>query len=103
MARIMPLVASIDEARTRSFSGNKIFHGQVTPLGLSRDQLLKNVADIRLWCNNLATSATRELGCDGFVRNSFRKSPLPNLAIRLRVRIESVNEYGVFIRNHMEH
>jgi hypothetical protein len=81
---------------------NKIFHGQITPLGLSRDQLLKNVCDIKLWCHNLGTGATRELGCDGFIRNSFRKSLLPNLSSRLRVQIGSIDQYAAFIRDHLE-
>jgi hypothetical protein len=80
---------------------NKIFHGQLTTDGLNRDQLLKNVEDIRLWCRTLGTSATREFGCDGFIRNTFQKAPLKNLSMRLRVRIESLDQYSAFIRSHM--
>jgi hypothetical protein len=81
---------------------NKIFHGQITAQGLSRKQLLKNVSDIKVWCNSLGAGAARELGCDGFVRNSFRKSSIPDLESRLRVRIGSVKQYAEFIRKHME-
>ena len=50
---------------------NKIFHGQGTADGLGRAYLLGGVDDIGLWCRSLCASATREFGCDGFVRNSF--------------------------------
>jgi hypothetical protein len=81
---------------------NKIFHGQITLQGLSRKQLLENVSDISLWCSDLGAGAARELGCDGFVRNSFRKSSIPNLEDRLRVQIQSVKQYAQFIHKHME-
>jgi hypothetical protein len=81
---------------------NKIFHGQLTADGLSRDQLLKNVKDIRLWCSTLGSSATRKFGCDGFVRNSFQKSPIEDLYMRLRVRIESLDQSSDFIHSHIE-
>ena len=81
---------------------NKIFHGQITLQGLSRKQLLKNVDDIKAWCADLGVGATKELGCDGFVRNSFRKSSSPDLEKRLRVQIQSVKQYAEFIRIHME-
>lgn len=81
---------------------NKIFHGQITAKGRNRTQLLKNVADIKIWCESLGAGAERELGCDGFVRNSFRKSSIPDLEKRLRVRIGSVREYAEFIRRNME-
>ena len=81
---------------------NKIFHGQITVQGLSRKQLLKNVGDIKVWCADLGAGAAKELGCDGFVRNSFRKSSSLDLERRLRVQIQSVKQYAEFIRKHME-
>jgi hypothetical protein len=81
---------------------NKIFHGQITVQGLSRKELLRNVSDIKAWCADLAAGATNELGCDGFVRNSFRKSSIPDLESRLQVRFQSIKEYADFIRKHME-
>ncbi len=80
---------------------NKIFHGQVTADGLGRAYLLGGVDDIGLWCRSLGASATREFGCDGFVRNSFQKSPLPDLSGRLLVQINSLEEYAAFICKHM--
>lgn len=81
---------------------NKIFHGQLTGKELSADQLRTNVDDIKLWCRLLAESANRELDYDGFARDSFRKSLMPNLANRLRVKIGSVEQYANFISEHME-
>lgn len=80
---------------------NKIFHGQVTADGLDRTYLLGGVEDIRLWCRSLGASAAREFGCDGFVRNSFQKSAVPDLSGRLRVQINSLEEYAAFICRHM--
>ena len=80
---------------------NKIFHGQVTAEGLSRAYLLGGVKDITLWCRSLGASAAREFGCDGFVRNSFQKSALPDLWKRFRVQITSLKEYAAFICKHM--
>jgi hypothetical protein len=81
---------------------NKIFHGQITAQGLSRSQLFKNVTHIHVWCSSLAAGADRELGYDGFGRNSFRKSSVPDLQKSLRVSIGNVREYGEFISKHME-
>ena len=81
---------------------NKIFHGQLTGEQLSTGQLLTNVGDIKLWCRLLAESANREIGYDGFARDSFRKSPIPNLANGFRVKIASVKQYANFIATHME-
>lgn len=81
---------------------NKIFHGQITVQGLSRKYLLKNVDDIRAWFADLGAGATRELGCDGFVRNSFKQSSRTDLENRLRVQIQSVKQYAEFVRKHME-
>jgi hypothetical protein len=81
---------------------NKIFHGQLTADGLRRGQLLKNVEDIRLWCRHLGASTAREFGFDGFGRNSYRKSALPDVSTRLRVQIESHDGYAAFIRDTME-
>jgi len=80
---------------------NKIFHGQLTGEDLTTVELRTNVDDIKLWCRLLAKRATCELGYDGFARDSFRKSPMPDLANRLQVKIESVEQYAAFIAAHM--
>jgi len=91
-----------DRLRVFSKHRDKIFHGQLTEEGLSRDRLLEDLAEIRLWCRSLAAGATRELGYDGFGRNSFRKASIPGLEERLRFRIGSLEEYAEFICHHME-
>jgi hypothetical protein len=81
---------------------NKIFHGQLTARLLSRQDLLDLVADIRSWCTSLAQSASAEFGYDGFARNSFQKSAIPNLWKTFCVQFASTRDYEAFIRQHME-
>lgn len=81
---------------------NKIFHGQLTSRGLSRDDLLSYVENIRSWCQSLAKGGLSEFGYDGFARDSFRKSDRANIASRLRMQIGSIDDYRNFIRETME-
>lgn len=81
---------------------NKIFHGQLTNKYLSRTDLEKIVQDIRTWCARLAEGASKELGYDGFARNSYQKSNIPEIWKRFRVRITQLQEYERFIQDHME-
>lgn len=53
---------------------NKIFHGQVTNKRLNRDDLIKKINQMKKWCKHLAETFSREIGYDGFGRNSYRKS-----------------------------
>jgi hypothetical protein len=80
----------------------KLFHGQLTSHNLSRTVLLAFVQDIRTWCNSLACSVQEEIGYDGFARNSFQKSVIPDLSIRFRVKITTVQEYSDFVRKNMQ-
>jgi hypothetical protein len=80
----------------------KIFHGQLTSKNLTRRDLLALVQDIRTWCSSLACSAHTEFGYDGFSRNSFQKSTVPDLWRRFKVQITTVEEYGDFIRKNMQ-
>jgi hypothetical protein len=81
---------------------NKIFHGQLTSNNLTRDDLLAYVDDIRTWCKTLAESALAEVGYDGFGRNSFQKSTIPDLAKRFEAQIATVADYADFVRQHMQ-
>src|SRR5208282_5916603 len=81
---------------------NKIFHGQLTSEYLSRQELIGFVCDIRSWCNALASSALKEFQYDGFSRNSFQKSSIPNLDTRLKIQMKGLTDYEEFIRKHMD-
>jgi len=81
---------------------NKIFHGQLTNKYLSWDDLFGYVRDIKVWCESLANATNRELSYDGFARNSFQKSKVPELWKRLRVQITNIDGYDRFIRSYME-
>jgi hypothetical protein len=81
---------------------NKIFHGQLTTRSLSREDLKELAADIKTWCTLLAVGANNEVGYDGFGRNSFRKSTMPNLSARFKLQLGAVADYEAFIRAHMQ-
>ncbi len=81
---------------------NKIFHGQVTSRYLKREDLLDLVADIREWCELLAYNANSRIGYDGFKRNSFQKSVIPNLADKFKVQFTDLSSYTKFIKSNME-
>lgn len=80
---------------------NKIFHGQLTDRRLSRGDLLQYVRQVRRWCELLAAGAAREVGYDGFGRNSFRKGPL-SIPLHYRQQIVDLSGYERFLRTHVE-
>lgn len=81
---------------------NKIFHGQLTSAWLSRSDLLSYVTDIRAWCETLANGSLAEFVYDGFARDSFRKSEVPGLVDRFKLRLADISEYADFIRRCMQ-
>lgn len=93
------LKARLDEASPHR---NKIFHGQLTALSLSRAELLLFVADIRTWCEQLALAAVAEFGYDGFSRNSFRKSSVADLWRTFKVEFTTIDDYRRFMCKHMQ-
>jgi hypothetical protein len=80
---------------------NKIFHGQLTARFLTQQELVGFAYDIRGWCTRLSEEATAELGYDGFGRNSFQKSHIPDLWKRCKHQLRTVNDYDEFIKRHM--
>lgn len=93
------LLARVQEAgRYR----NKIFHGQLTSLELSREDLKALVADIREWCETLALGFQAEIAYDGFGRGSFHKSAITDLATRYNLQLASVSEYEDFLRTKVQ-
>lgn len=98
-AEYQKLKDGIDEARDHR---NKIFHGQLTAKSLSREALEGYASNIRNWCDAIATGADAEFHYDGFGRNSFRKSAIPDLSKRLKVQIGSIADYERFVRQYMQ-
>lgn len=86
---------------TAIFARNKIFHGQLTPHTYSTSDLLALTADVRRWCELLSSVAQRQIGYDGFERNSFRKNG-NDVASRRRVHFADVPAYSTFIKRHVE-
>jgi hypothetical protein len=93
------LRARLDEAIDHR---NKIFHGQLTTRSLNRQDLTDLAADIKSWCTLLAEGADKEIGYDGFGRNSLQKSAIPNLSARLKKQFGTLADYAAFIRADME-
>ena len=81
---------------------NKIFHGQLTNKYLEREDLLALVADIREWCELLANTADASFGYDGFRRDSFKKSSMPDISTKLKAELADVDSYALFIQEHMQ-
>jgi hypothetical protein len=80
---------------------NKIFHGQLTDQNLSTTDLVDLTGDLRSWCEALASGAQAELEYDGFARNSFQKSQVPDIASRLLEQFANIGDYEAFIKRHM--
>jgi hypothetical protein len=95
----LQLKARLDEAIDHR---NKIFHGQLTSRSLTVTDLISLSRDIRVWCTTLGNSSSAEVGYDGFGRNSFQKSAIPDLWMRYRIQLGSVADYEAFIRRNME-
>jgi len=81
---------------------NKIFHGQLTGRELSRQELVDLAKDINAWCTRLSAGAGGEIGYDGFGRDSFQKSAIPDLWKRYKLQLASVAAYQTFISTEME-
>jgi hypothetical protein len=81
---------------------NKLLHGELPAMRLTRAGLLDYVADIRSWCKALAKGALQEFEYDGFGRMSFQKSAVPDLWKRLKVQITTMEEYEAFVREHVQ-
>jgi len=74
---------------------NKIFHGQITSLGLSREDLLFNVDKIKCWCKILGEKMLQEIGFSGFGASYF-KSQL-DLNLRNLEKLDTISKYEAFL------
>lgn len=95
---IGPKYVALQKSMTEATAArHKIFHGQLTGGGLSREALWAQVADIKEWCRLLSSAAKKEIGYDGFARDSFRKSQIPRLHERFKIQLKSATEYEEFV------
>jgi hypothetical protein len=89
--------------REATMHRNKIFHGQLTKQGLTRQQLFGFIEDIRTWCRIFGVAAQGEVGYDGCSRNSFRKAVNSSvLCVKYKVSFANIREYQHFIKKYME-
>jgi hypothetical protein len=77
---------------------NKIFHGQISTTGVAQTGLLRLEQGLRSWCLALAEAAQKEVGYDGFRRNSFHKSTDKTLHQKFLFHLNSSAEYRQLIR-----
>ncbi len=76
---------------------NKIFHGQLTKLKLSTEDLIDLTDGIKIWCSTLGNNFIKEIGYDGFKRNSLQVSS--NIKFdEYKIHIDSLEEYRNFIK-----
>lgn len=81
---------------------NKILHGQPTGEQLSADDLHQEIIIMRDWCSKVAETMNKEIGFDGFQRNSFRKNANKNLAANYKVEITDLTSLDNFIESNLK-
>jgi hypothetical protein len=79
---------------------NKISHGQITDLALSREKLVEKIDFIKKWCQTLGDSFQIEIGYNGF-SNSFVKSEI-NLQLNNVEKFSSLEKYSDFLKDYIE-
>jgi len=80
---------------------NKIFHGQITKKELSREELQDRVETIKRWCETLSTNMNKEIGYDGFGRNSFQKAKV-KFVINNKDKFDTLEKYKNFINDNIQ-
>ena len=79
---------------------NKIFHGQITANGLSREDLIKRINHIKKWSKTLGTKLKSEIGYDGF-SDSFQKSSL-DITLNHLDKFDTIENYNLFIKRELQ-
>ncbi|WP_028526372.1 hypothetical protein [Runella limosa] len=79
---------------------NKIFHGQVTLGGLSRNDLIDRVTHIKKWCKHLGETIKAEIGYDGF-SDSYKKSQT-ELKLNNLNKFDTIAKYEQFLKKEMQ-
>jgi len=77
---------------------NKLFHGQISAVGITTDDLLRHVRSVREWTALLGAESNKQLGYDGFGRNSFRKHYDENFGHRIKQQLKNQEDYSALIR-----
>ncbi len=76
---------------------NKIFHGQITNKFLERSELIEKIEIIKRWCEKIAIIFTKEIGYDGFERNSYRKAN-SKLNLKNVDKFSTIDNYKKFLK-----
>lgn len=79
---------------------NKIFHGQITANGLTREDLIEKVNHIKKWCETLGNRLRIEIGYDGF-SDSFQKSSVI-LILKNLDKFDTIENYKNFIKDNLQ-
>lgn len=79
---------------------NKLFHGQVTAHGHSREHLQEMIGYLREWCSRVSESAQQKLGYDGFsFSSSYTKHDNRQFHSTLKRSLENLDDYWVLIED----
>ncbi|HEY4875896.1 MAG TPA: hypothetical protein VIH86_10010 [Puia sp.] len=79
---------------------NKIFHGQITLAGLSRQDLIDRVNHIKKWCKILGEALNLAIAYDGF-SNSYNKSDKKLILNNLHMS-DTIAKYKQFLKAELE-
>lgn len=79
---------------------NKIFHGQITKDGLTRDDLISRVEHLKVWCENISEKLIVEIGYDGF-SDSYKKSSL-DLKLKNLDKFDTIEKYSGFLKKEVQ-
>jgi hypothetical protein len=91
------LISSL--ARTKTIR-NKLFHGQVTSEGLTREALTKSIADVVSWSSALSAFAYSQFGYDGFnLSSSYTKHADEGFSSTLKLQLTSVENFEHLIKD----
>lgn len=79
---------------------NKIFHGQITANGLTRDDLINRVNHIKQWCKNLSEKIEVEIGYDGFGDSLWKSTS--GLTLKNLDKFDTIDKYANFLRTELQ-
>jgi len=74
---------------------NKIFHGQITENGLTRDKLIERIEFLKSWCQNIGNKFSAIIGFDGF-SDSYIKSKI-GIKLKNTDKFNTIDRYKKFL------